>query len=131
MLIDIILLTTIALFGLWIINKHYDNAYDIEELQKAIKLTKCKVCKGTKVTFYNFTGNAKYKDDDEFLNPEVREEPCPECQQYDIKKMQNDIIILRQNCINIDAKYKIKDKWCVDTIEEITQLQSKMIREVI
>ena len=28
MIIDAILLTTIALFGLWVINKHYDNAYD-------------------------------------------------------------------------------------------------------
>ena len=131
MVIDAILLTVIALFGLWVINKHYDNVYEIERLQKAIKLTKCKVCKGAKVILYNFTGNAKYKDDHKFLNPEVREEPCPECQRYDMKKMQNDIIILRQNCINIDAKYKIKDKWCVDSIEELSHLTKKLINEVV
>ena len=83
LVIDIILLTVITLFGLWIINKHYDNAYDIEEMQKNIT---------------------------------------------DMKIMQKDLIEFRQSLINIDAKYKIKDKWTVDKIEEVVKMQSKLLK---
>ena len=37
MIVDIVLLTVLVFFSLWIINKHYDNAYDIEELQRKMR----------------------------------------------------------------------------------------------
>ena len=36
---DVILLTMIALFGLWVINKHYNNAGDIEVIIKQMAST--------------------------------------------------------------------------------------------
>tara|TARA_Y100000310_G_C20497012_1_gene722056 strand:- start:371 stop:682 length:312 start_codon:yes stop_codon:yes gene_type:complete len=39
MIVDTILLTVLGFFGLWVINKHFDNAYDIEELIKQVSLT--------------------------------------------------------------------------------------------
>ena len=39
MIVDVILLTVLGFFGLWVINKHFDNAYDIEELIKQVSLT--------------------------------------------------------------------------------------------
>ena len=41
----------------------------------------CPACKGAGVVLYNYWGEAKYKDDDEYLDPDVREEPCPECEK--------------------------------------------------
>jgi hypothetical protein len=57
---------TIALFGLWIINKHYDNAYDIEELQK--KITDMKIMQKDLIEFRQSLINidAKYKIKDEW-----------------------------------------------------------------
>ena len=90
MVIDAMILTVIAFFGLWVINKHYDNAWKIEQME--IKIKK----------------NGKIVDQDEaseFIE--------------DFRQMQTDIINIRQDCINIDAKYKIKDRWAVNKIEEI------------
>jgi hypothetical protein len=40
----------------------------------------CSCCKGSGVVLYNFWGEAKFKDDEEYLDQEVREEPCPKCE---------------------------------------------------
>jgi hypothetical protein len=37
----------------------------------------------------------------------------------DFSKMQDDLIQFRQDLINIDAKYKLKDRWAVDKIGSI------------
>ena len=41
----------------------------------------CPECKGEGVVLYNFWGEARFKDDEEYLDQEVREEPCPECEK--------------------------------------------------
>ena len=41
----------------------------------------CPECNGEGVILYNFSGYAKFKDDEDYLNPEVREEPCPKCER--------------------------------------------------
>jgi hypothetical protein len=45
----------------------------------------------------------------------------------DIRQMQTDIINLKQDCINIDNKYKIKDEWTVSKIESLLTNDSKML----
>ena len=40
----------------------------------------------------------------------------------DLTKMQNDIISLKQDCINIDAKYKIKDEWLTDRLQQLIDI---------
>ena len=45
----------------------------------------------------------------------------------DMKQMQNDIINLKQDCINIDNKYRIKDEWTVSKIESLLTNDSKML----
>ena len=102
MVIDAMILTVIAFFGLWVINKHYDNAWKIEQME--IKIKK----------------NGKIVDQDEaseFIE--------------DFRQMQTDIINIRQDCINIDAKYKIKDRWAVNKIEEIINHQFKYIEKIM
>tara|TARA_R110002051_G_C8594837_1_gene479391 strand:- start:420 stop:800 length:381 start_codon:yes stop_codon:yes gene_type:complete len=126
MIIDAILLTTIALFGLWVINKHYDNAYEIEKLQLKIRDQWGLTNKQESTKSFKATVADKYTGlDIKSLRNGHR------TLSTDMKTMQDDLIEFRQSLINIDAKYKLKDKWCVDTIEEITQLQSKMMKEVI
>jgi predicted RNase H-like nuclease (RuvC/YqgF family) len=118
MIVDVILLCTIGFFGLWVINKHYDNAYDIEELQRKMRnqwgLTN-KPVSTIKYTTHDIKG---LQNENKTL-------------KADMQTMQNDLIEFRQSLINIDAKYKIKDKWCVDTIEKLTHMQSKIMSEVI
>ena len=41
----------------------------------------CPECKGEGVILYNFWGEATRKDDESFLDPEVKEEPCPKCER--------------------------------------------------
>ena len=77
---DTIILLVILFFGFWIINKHYDNAWKIEQLE--IKLKKA-------------------------------------LELGDLTKMQDDIISLKQKCINIDGKYKIKYDWIQKKFEEL------------
>ena len=104
MLIDAILLTTIALFGLWVINKHYDNAYEIEKLQKELRnqfgLT-------NKLEAFRVGGN-----DYQTLND-------------DMITMQNDLTEFRQSLINIDAKYKFKNKWTTEKLQEVVSILRK------
>jgi len=76
---DLIILLAMLFFGFWVIKKHYDNAWKIEQLEKARDIG-------------------------------------------DLKKMESDIIELKQNCINIDAKYKIEDEWTVTKIEELAKI---------
>ena len=45
----------------------------------------------------------------------------------DMKQMQTDIINLKQDCINIDNKYRIKDEWTVSKIESLLTNDSKML----
>jgi hypothetical protein len=45
----------------------------------------------------------------------------------DMRQMQTDIINLKQDCINIDNKYKIKDEWTVSKIESLLTNDSKML----
>tara|TARA_Y100000004_G_C8604461_1_gene282002 strand:- start:47 stop:418 length:372 start_codon:yes stop_codon:yes gene_type:complete len=45
----------------------------------------------------------------------------------DMKQMQTDIINLKQDCINIDNKYRIKDEWTVSKIESLMTFHSKML----
>jgi aspartate oxidase len=118
MIVDIILLTVLVFFSLWIINKHYDNAYDIEELQRKMRnqwgLTN-KPVSTIKYTAHDIKG---LQNENKTL-------------RADMRTMQANLIQFRQSLINIDAKYKIKDKWCVDTIEKLTHIQNKMTSEVI
>jgi len=89
---DIILLMTIFFSVLWLIKKHYDNAYDIENIQIELK-------------------NLKYKTSDFDKESEkdiasLRSETVNIVQS--MRKMQDDIIEGKQNDINIDAKYNLK-----------------------
>lgn len=45
----------------------------------------------------------------------------------DMRQMQTDIINLKQDCINIDNKYRIKDEWTVSKIESLLTNDSKML----
>ena len=49
----------------------------------------------------------------------------------DIKKMQADIINIKQDCINIDAKYRIQisehSEWAINTIEGMAKTQKKVV----
>lgn len=45
----------------------------------------------------------------------------------DMKQMQTDIINLKQDCINIDNKYRIKDEWTTSKLEQITDIQKKLV----
>ena len=89
---DIIIMMTIGAFGLWVITKHYDNAWKIEQLE--IKVKK----------------NGKIVSQDE------------EAIIKDFRQMQTDIIKLQQDCINIDAKYKIKDEWTVSRLQQLADI---------
>lgn len=80
---DIIIIMTIFAFSFWIIKKHYDNAWDIENLQIELK-------KAREIS--------------------------------DLSVMQRDLIEFRQSLINIDVKYKLKDRWAVNKIEEISDI---------
>jgi hypothetical protein len=41
----------------------------------------CTECNGEGVVFYNFWGEATNKDDEDFLSPDVKEEPCSKCER--------------------------------------------------
>ena len=41
----------------------------------------CPECKGSGVKLYNYWGEAQDKDDEQYLNPDIREEPCPQCER--------------------------------------------------
>ena len=43
----------------------------------------------------------------------------------DIRKMQEDIIQSKQDCINIDAKYRIKVEWMHNKIDDIVKILQK------
>lgn len=89
---DIILLMTIFFSVLWLIKKHYDNAYDIENIQiqlKNLEHTTSHSFKEVKID----TSSLK----DETVNI-----------IQSMRKMQDDIIAGNQNDINIDHKYRIK-----------------------
>ena len=45
----------------------------------------------------------------------------------DMRQMQTDIINLKQDCINIDNKYKIKDEWTVSKIESLLSNDDRML----
>ena len=45
----------------------------------------------------------------------------------DMRQMQTDIVNLKQDCINIDNKYRIKDEWTVSKIESLLTNDSKML----
>lgn len=45
----------------------------------------------------------------------------------DMRQMQTDIINLKQDCINIDNKYRIKDEWTTSKLEQITGIQKKLV----
>ena len=89
---DIILLMTIFFSVLWLIKKHYDNAYDIENIQIQLK-------------------NLQYKTSD-FDKESEKDIASLRGETVNIvksmRKMQDDIIEGKQNDINIDAKYKLK-----------------------
>ena len=85
MIIDIMLLAMIALFGLWVINKHYNNAGDIEVIIKQMAST-----------------------------------------ISDMRKMQEDLIQFRQDLINVDSKYRIKDEWVISRLKQLTDIVSSL-----
>tara|TARA_R110002020_G_C15915748_1_gene742363 strand:- start:65 stop:418 length:354 start_codon:yes stop_codon:yes gene_type:complete len=89
---DIILLMTIFFSVLWLIKKHYDNAWDIENLQIQLKSLKYK------------TSDFDKESEKDIAN--LRAETINIVQS--MRKMQDDIIEGKQNDINIDAKYKLK-----------------------
>ncbi len=97
------LLFLITGFGLWVIRKHYDNAWKIEQLEIKVK-------RGGKIL--NEDENAIIKD---------------------LKQMQTDIIRIRQDCVNIDAKYRIKDEWATSRIEQLVNIvqQHMSVQDVI
>ena len=97
------LLLLITGFGFWVIRKHYDNAWKIEQLEIKVK-------RGGKIL--NEDENAIIKD---------------------FKKMQTDIIKIRQDCINIDAKYRIKDEWSTNRIEQLVNIvqQHMSVQDVL
>ena len=82
---DLIILITLYFSVLWLIKKHYDNAYDIENMQIKLK-------------------NLRYKTSK--VNKELKVATVDIVQS--MRKMQDDIIEGKQNDINIDAKYKLK-----------------------
>ena len=41
----------------------------------------CTECNGEGVVFYNFWGEATNKNDEDFLSPDVKEEPCSKCER--------------------------------------------------
>ena len=82
---DLIILITLFFSVLWLIKKHYDNAYDIENMQIKLK-------------------NLRYKTSK--VNKELKVATVDIVQS--MRKMQDDIIEGKQNDINIDAKYKLK-----------------------
>ncbi len=45
----------------------------------------------------------------------------------DMRQMQTDIINLKQDCINIDNKYRIKDEWTISKIESLLTNDSRML----
>ena len=51
----------------------------------------------------------------------------------DFKKMQTDIIKIRQDCINIDAKYRNKDEWSTSRIEQLVNIvqQHMSVQDVL
>jgi len=75
----------IALFGLWVINKHYNNAGDIEVIIKQMAST-----------------------------------------ISDMRKMQEDLIQFRQDLINVDSKYRIKDEWVISRLKQLTDIVSSL-----
>tara|TARA_R100000458_G_scaffold17985_1_gene15602 strand:+ start:950 stop:1348 length:399 start_codon:yes stop_codon:yes gene_type:complete len=97
------LLFLITGFGLWVIRKHYDNAWKIEQLEIKVK-------RGGKIL--NEDENAIIKD---------------------LKQMQTDIIRIRQDCVNIDSKYRIKDEWATSRIEQLVNIvqQHMSVQDVI
>ena len=52
----------------------------------------------------------------------------------DIKKMQADIINIKQDCINIDAKYRIQlsehSEWAINTIEGMANTQKRVVEHL-
>jgi len=68
--------------------KVYDEIIETQRINNQIISMKipevdphCPECKGEGVVLYNFLGEAKFKDDEEYLDQEVREEPCPKCEE--------------------------------------------------
>jgi len=93
-------------FGFWVIKKHYDNAFDIEQLQIQMK-------KAREKELSSYPKGISLND---------------------LKKMQNDIIEQNQNCINLNAKINRNEKWTVETIDKIKkaidmlgEIQSKLV----
>tara|TARA_R100001463_G_scaffold27844_2_gene64282 strand:+ start:120 stop:557 length:438 start_codon:yes stop_codon:yes gene_type:complete len=89
---DLIILITLFFSVLWLIKKHYDNAWDIENIQIQLK-------------------NLEYKTSD-FDKESEKDIASLRGETVNIVKsmreMQDDIIEGKQNDINIDAKYKLK-----------------------
>ena len=100
---DMIIMLTILFFGFWVIKGHYDNVWKIEQLEIEIK-------KARKKELSSYPKGISLND---------------------LKKMQTDIIKLQQNCINIDAKYKIKDEWMVDRIKQLTDIVHCRLQEAV
>ena len=100
---DLIILLAMLFFGYWVIKKHYDNAWKIEQLEIMVK------------------NNGKIVNQDE------------EAIIKDFKKMQTDIIRIQQDCINIDAKYRIKDEWSTSRIEQLVNIvqQHMSVQDVL
>ena len=94
---DLIILLSMLFFGFWVIKKHYDNAWKIEQIE--IKV--------------NNNGKIVSQDEEAIIK--------------DFKKMQTDIIKIQQDCINIDAKYRIKDEWTVSKLQQLTDIQEKLV----
>ena len=103
---DIILLMTIFFSVLWLIKKHYDNAYDIENIQIELK-------------------NLEHKTSHSFIEVKIDTASLKDETVNIVKsmrKMQDDIIEGKQNDINIDAKYKIK----LNAIDKMLEQQTRI-----
>ena len=89
---DLIILMTLFFSVLWLIKKHYDNAYNIRNMQIRAKNLK----------FKSSNYNKEAKKDIANIRAELID------YHKSMRKMQDDIIEGKQNDINIDAKYKLK-----------------------
>ena len=97
---------TIFFSVLWLIKKHYDNAYDIENIQIELK-------------------NLEHKTSHSFIEVKIDTASLKDETVNIVKsmrKMQDDIIEGKQNDINIDAKYKIK----LNAIDKMLEQQTRI-----
>ena len=107
------MIVVIFALTLWLVRKHYDNAYEIEVMWNELKKQKDKISNVLSLSSDDITS--------------LKSETVNIAQS--MRKMKDDIIENKQNDINIDAKYKAKlkeiDRMLEETSEDVFKLSSK------